>query len=107
MLLCGGSSVSDTADPMSYSTQTPASDQCVRMTLTPAGIAKGWEVERLPEPRVMGEGVLLLDERVLIVNGAQSGVAGYGELATKTLLLVVADAPHRKRGKPSWAIKCG
>lgn len=78
--LCGGSAVSDTVDPMSYTAQEPASDQCARMTLTPEGIAAGWEIERLPEPRVMGEGVLLPDGRVLIVNGAKSGVAGYGNV---------------------------
>lgn len=50
------------------------------MTLTPAGIASGWQVETLPEKRVMGEGVLLPDGRILMLNGAHSGVAGYGEL---------------------------
>lgn len=72
--------MSDTASPTSYSAQSPASNQCTRMTLTTTGIAAGWQVESLPEARVMGEGVLLPDGRVLIINGAKTGVAGYGEL---------------------------
>ena len=78
MLLCGGSTISDTASPDTYSAQTPASNQCARMTLTTAGISAGWQVESLPDARVMGEGILLPDGRVLIINGARTGVAGYG-----------------------------
>jgi hypothetical protein len=51
------------------------------MTLTTSGIAAGWSVEHLPTPRTMGEGVLLPDGRVLIINGASTGVAGYGNVA--------------------------
>jgi hypothetical protein len=58
----------------------PASDQCSRIDLDEAGIAKGWTVERLPEIRTMGEAVLLLDGRVVIVNGARTGVAGYSSV---------------------------
>lgn len=53
------------------------------MTLNTAGIAAGWAVEKLPEARTMGEGVLLPDGRVLIINGAQTGVAGYGNVANQ------------------------
>jgi hypothetical protein len=73
--------VSDTASPTSYSSQTPASAQCARMTLNTAGIAAGWAVESLPTARIMGESVLLPDGRVLIINGARTGVAGYGNVA--------------------------
>lgn len=84
MLVCGGSTLDDTASPSSYSAQSPASNQCSRMTLTSAGIAGGWKTETLPEARVMGEGVLLPDGRVLIINGAKTGVAGYGEYSSAT-----------------------
>jgi hypothetical protein len=40
-------------------------------------------VERLPRARTMGEAVLLPDGRVLIVNGAATGVAGYGNVASQ------------------------
>ncbi|KAF9269500.1 hypothetical protein L218DRAFT_993537 [Marasmius fiardii PR-910] len=78
ILICGGSTVSDQASASSVSSQTPASAQCSRMVLTAAGIAAGWEVESMPMPRLMADLVLLPDGRVLIVNGAQTGVPGYG-----------------------------
>ncbi|KAL0958387.1 hypothetical protein HGRIS_000529 [Hohenbuehelia grisea] len=80
IMLCGGSTVSDTASASSLSSQTPASNQCSRLVLTTAGIAAGWKVETMPQRRVMVELVLLPDGRVLFTNGAQSGVAGYGNV---------------------------
>ncbi|KAK7449213.1 hypothetical protein VKT23_013358 [Stygiomarasmius scandens] len=80
VLICGGSTVSDTANPSSLSSQTPASAQCSRMVLTDAGIAAGWKVETMPQARVMPELILLPDGRILIINGAQTGVAGYGNV---------------------------
>jgi hypothetical protein len=77
ILICGGSTVSDTIDVKLVSSQTPASNQCIRMVLTDDGIAQGWEVEEMPQARIMPELILLPDKRVLIVNGAQTGVAGY------------------------------
>jgi len=46
------------------------------MILNAAGIRKGWQTEDMPFPRVMGDAILTLDGNVLIVNGAQTGVAG-------------------------------
>jgi len=76
VMICGGSTVSDTVNPASLSSQTPASAQCSRMVLTDAGIAAGWKVETMPQARVMPELILLPDGRILIINGAQTGVAG-------------------------------
>ncbi|KAK7449220.1 hypothetical protein VKT23_013365 [Stygiomarasmius scandens] len=80
VMICGGSNVSDAGnDPSSnISTQTPASDQCARLVLTAEGIRTGWSVEAMPQPRVMPELIILPDERILIVNGASTGVAGEG-----------------------------
>jgi hypothetical protein len=75
-MICGGSNVSD-QDTSTISSQTPASDQCSRMVLNEEGIKAGWSVEKMPEPRVMPELILLPDGRILIINGAKSGVAGY------------------------------
>jgi hypothetical protein len=47
------------------------------MVLNTAGIAAGWAVESMPQARVMPNAILLPDGRVLLVNGAQTGVAGY------------------------------
>uniref|UniRef100_A0A0W0F0Z7 Copper radical oxidase n=1 Tax=Moniliophthora roreri TaxID=221103 RepID=A0A0W0F0Z7_MONRR len=83
ILICGGSTVSDRVSASSLSSQTPASAQCSRMILDSAGIAAGWKAESMPVPRVMPELILLPDSRVLIVNGAQSGVAGYGNVGNQ------------------------
>ena len=75
--------MSDTVSPDTLSSQTPASAQCLRIVLTPEGIAAGWKTESMPEARVMGELSLLPDGRVFIVNGAQTGVAGYGNVSRR------------------------
>lgn len=80
VLICGGSTLNDTAAPSTFSSQSPTSNQCIRMVLSEAGIAAGWAVETMPQDRIMGDGILLPDGRILIVNGAQTGVAGYGNV---------------------------
>ncbi|KAF7370204.1 Copper radical oxidase [Mycena sanguinolenta] len=81
ILICGGSTVNDFADPLTLTAQEPTSSQCIRMAMNEDGIAKGWEVDQLPEGRIMGDMILLPDGRVLIVDGAMTGVAGYGNVA--------------------------
>ncbi|KAG7446827.1 uncharacterized protein BT62DRAFT_967591 [Guyanagaster necrorhizus] len=83
VMICGGSTVSDSVSPSTISSQVPASAQCSRLVLNESGIAAGWQVEHMPQARVMPELVLLPDGRVLIVNGAQTGVAGYGNVANR------------------------
>ncbi|KAF5372600.1 hypothetical protein D9758_005221 [Tetrapyrgos nigripes] len=78
VLICGGSTLDDDFQPGIFSSQSPASDQCIRMVLNDEGIAAGWQVEHMPEPRIMAELILLPDGRVTIVNGAQTGIASYG-----------------------------
>ncbi|KAF5365246.1 hypothetical protein D9758_005484 [Tetrapyrgos nigripes] len=80
VLICGGSTVSDQADPSSLSSQAPPSDQCSRMVLTEDGINAGWSVESMPQARIMPDLLLLPDGRILIINGARTGVAGYGNV---------------------------
>ncbi|KAJ8517396.1 hypothetical protein ONZ45_g5405 [Pleurotus djamor] len=80
IMICGGSTVSDQVNPSTLSSQTPASSQCARLVLTTAGIAAGWKVEQMPEARIFVELVQLPDGRVLLVNGARTGVAGYGNV---------------------------
>ncbi|KAH9854840.1 glyoxal oxidase precursor [Lenzites betulinus] len=74
VLVCGGTQT-DPLDPLQLSSQTPASSQCSRITLTEEGIAKGWEVEHMLEGRTMPELVHLPNGQVLITNGARSGFA--------------------------------
>ncbi|GAA5854744.1 hypothetical protein JCM9279_007012 [Rhodotorula babjevae] len=80
VLFCGGTTANLDINPAQLSAKAPASKQCSRMKLDAAGIPKGWQTEDMPFPRVMGDAILMPDGTVLIVNGAQSGVAGYGNV---------------------------
>ncbi|KAJ7576482.1 glyoxal oxidase N-terminus-domain-containing protein [Mycena floridula] len=91
IMICGGSTIDDHAVPSTLSSQTPASDQCSRLVLTPEGIAAGWAVEKMPQPRVMTDLILLPDGRVFIVNGAMTGAAGSGDVSDQ---IGQSDADH-------------
>ncbi|TFK30187.1 copper radical oxidase [Coprinopsis marcescibilis] len=80
VLLCGGSTIDDTTPGYDISSQDPASGQCSRIVLTDDGISHGWEVEDMPDARLMGDAILLPTGDVLIVNGASSGISGYGNV---------------------------
>ncbi|KAJ7927584.1 glyoxal oxidase N-terminus-domain-containing protein [Mycena leptocephala] len=84
ILACGGSQVSDTTPVENLSSQDPASSQCSRLTLTPAGIAKGWTVEHMPQGRMMPEMILLPNGQVLITNGALTGYAAVASIGVTT-----------------------
>lgn len=77
ILVCGGSNSSDMTPAEQHTSEDPASDQCSRIVVTPEGIKRGWVTERMPEARVLPEMILLPDGRVLIINGASTGYAGY------------------------------
>ncbi|KAF9449109.1 copper radical oxidase, partial [Macrolepiota fuliginosa MF-IS2] len=81
ILVCGGTNSSDQTPSMQLSAQDPASDQCSRMTLTPEGIKRGWQLERMLEGRVMPEMILMPNGQVLIINGAQTGYAAFASVA--------------------------
>ncbi|KAJ7648223.1 glyoxal oxidase N-terminus-domain-containing protein [Mycena polygramma] len=83
IMICGGSTVSDKVSPTSISSQAPTSNQCIRMVLNAAGIAAGWKVETMPQGRIMVDMILLPDGRVMLVNGAETGVAGYGNVGNQ------------------------
>ncbi|KAF8210896.1 glyoxal oxidase N-terminus-domain-containing protein [Mycena galopus ATCC 62051] len=83
VMICGGSTVSDKVAASSISSQAPTSAQCIRMVLNAAGIAAGWKVETMPQGRIMVDMILLPDGRVMLVNGATTGVAGYGNVGNQ------------------------
>ncbi|KAH8998260.1 copper radical oxidase [Lactarius hatsudake] len=80
VLICGGSNLDDKRPSYKISAKDPASDQCARLLLTPAGIAAGWQVERMPGPRMMPDAVLLPTGAIVLLNGAASGISGYGNV---------------------------
>ncbi|KAJ7485306.1 glyoxal oxidase N-terminus-domain-containing protein [Mycena latifolia] len=84
VLACGGSTVADTTPVAQLSSQDPATSQCARITLTPAGIAKGWVVEHMPQGRMMPEMVLLPNGQILITNGALTGYAAVASIGVTT-----------------------
>ena len=93
VLVCGGSNASDTTPSLALSSQDPASEQCSRITLTPAGIKKGWEIEHLLEPRMMPEMALLPNGQVLITNGAMTGYAAIDSVSDAISNASNADHP--------------
>jgi len=91
ILACGGSQVSDTTPAANLSSQDPATSQCSRLTLTPAGIAKGWTVEHMPQGRMMPEMILMPNGQVLITNG---GLTGYAALRSIGVTTGASNADH-------------
>ncbi|KAG5455464.1 MAG: glyoxal oxidase N-terminus-domain-containing protein, partial [Olpidium bornovanus] len=65
--------------------------------------APEWEIETMPLPRVMPDGVILADGTVFISNGAARGVAGYNVSvrvkASNPVMVPVIYSPLRPPGK--------
>ncbi|KAJ7701836.1 glyoxal oxidase N-terminus-domain-containing protein [Mycena rosella] len=109
VLICGGSQISDKTAAENLDAQHDyGCAQCSRMVLNATGISGGWKTEWMPEPRLMSEGTLLPDGKVLIMNGARTGTAGYDNLQNRnghsnadhptfTPLLYDPDAPVGSR----------
>lgn len=83
ILICGGSNIDDSKPGYQISSQDPASSQCSRMVLDEAGIQAGWQIEQMPEARIMPDAVLLPTGKLLIVNGGASGISGYGNVVNQ------------------------
>lgn len=80
ILLCGGSTVSDTKPGYEINSQDSASAQCSRMALNDDSSSYTWQVEQMPEARIMPDAVLLPNGLVLLVNGGASGISGYSNV---------------------------
>ncbi|CAE7170206.1 unnamed protein product [Rhizoctonia solani] len=80
IVLFGGSELPDTMKENEVSSQSPTSNQVSRIALDAAGIAAGWITETMPESRIMADATIMPDGRILIVNGAKMGTAGYGNV---------------------------
>ena len=75
ILICGGTQYWDAA--------SPADASCGR--IQPEAPDPAWEIDMMPEPRVMVEGTLLPDGTVLLLNGASQGAQGFGIADNPTL----------------------
>lgn len=64
VLVCGGSPTNPAIQPANLSSQMPATTQCSRIMLTDEGIAAGWQIEHMLEPRTMPELVHLPNGQV-------------------------------------------
>lgn len=80
ILICGGSTLDDRKPTPFLSASAPASAQCARMIISKKGVMAGWQVEQMPNARIMPDLVMLPDGKILIVNGGKTGLAGYGGL---------------------------
>jgi hypothetical protein len=77
------------------------------MVLNTAGIAAGWKVEMMPQARVMPELIQLPDMSIVIVNGAQTGVAGYGNVHLFFKSSERCNAESVTVYRCSWPKSCG
>ncbi|KAF2197676.1 DUF1929-domain-containing protein [Delitschia confertaspora ATCC 74209] len=88
VLICGGGAYQDITAP------TDAS--CGR--IQPLATNPGWEMDSMPEGRVMVEGTLLPDGTVIFVNGGNHGAQGFGIARDPTLEVLIYD-PAQPLGK--------
>lgn len=77
VMYCGGSDLQpDQWQSGLALINVPASDSCI--SITPETSNQWVDEDSLPEGRVMGSAILLPDMTMFVVNGANTGVAGYG-----------------------------
>lgn len=88
IMVCGGANDNAYSDP---ATQYAASATCGLLEATAAD--PQWTLLDMPFPRVMGDMILLPHGRVLLINGAQQGSAGW-ELASNPALHPVIYTPR-------------
>ena len=81
---CGGSNTDDEAPPKSMTSQMATVGFCQRMRLNDYGIKQGWQTEGMPSPRFMGEAIILPDGKLMLVNGAKTGVSGFNNIGSMT-----------------------
>ncbi|KAJ7064279.1 copper radical oxidase [Mycena amicta] len=85
IIFCGGSNMSEPdwgnfQYPFANTWEIPASDDCQTITPEPQdqSPAKYTQDDSLPEGRTMGQFIILPTGKLLILNGALNGTAGYG-----------------------------
>ncbi|CAI9763772.1 unnamed protein product [Fraxinus pennsylvanica] len=94
VLVCGGAPKGAYASAMNRNF-VPALSTCGRIQITDPN--PQWTMETMPYARVMGDMVLLPNGRVLIINGASSGTAGW-ELGRNPAFSPVIYSPDSSSG---------
>ena len=82
ILICGGAPAG-AATQVTKQIYMTSLTNCGRMEITAK--TPTWTMEQMPGPRVMGDGILMPSREVLIINGCQAGVAGWGTDRTPSL----------------------
>jgi len=109
IMFCGGSNLQpDGWDPVNDLASTPTSTSCVQITPDTSGTYI--HVDPMPEGRSMGTFIFLPNGKILCLNGANSGTAGYGNttwaigqsFATKPVLTPVVFDPTAPAGS-QWS----
>ncbi|KAJ4767326.1 hypothetical protein LUZ62_077701 [Rhynchospora pubera] len=96
VLVCGGAPFASYAQAKNNGTFIPALTTCGRLKITDT--SPSWSMETMPNPRVMGDMLLLpTGKDVLIINGAGSGTAGW-ELAQDPAYTPVIYRPEAPAG---------
>ncbi|SCV67311.1 BQ2448_5957 [Microbotryum intermedium] len=83
LLFCGGLTPErDDWDVLKWNiAETPASDSCVSINPEDGADARWEHDDSLPEGRTMGNFIILPTGKILLLNGAGKGAAGYGRLS--------------------------
>ncbi|KAG9324871.1 hypothetical protein KVV02_003278 [Mortierella alpina] len=81
ILVCGGSEV--------MSTRSPALRSCGRINLHAAD--PQWEMDEMPTARLMSDAVILADGKIMLLNGAMIGYAGFLRASNPIYTPVVYD----------------
>lgn len=88
ILICGGGPYQDIT--------APTDPSCGR--IRPLDASPKWELDAMPDGRVMVEGILMLDGTVFLVNGAHQGAQGFG-IADKPAFTSLLYDPAQPLGK--------
>lgn len=75
ILICGGAPANGYYSATISKNYLNALQSCGRIVITDPNPV--WAIENMPEPRVMGDMLILPNGEILIINGAQNGVAGW------------------------------
>ncbi|KAH8923414.1 copper radical oxidase [Atractiella rhizophila] len=77
ILFCGGTNLQPDQWTVNWNIAAyPTDDTCVKIS---PDVSEQWEDDdSLPEGRIMGNGILLPDGRLFMLNGIAKGTAGYG-----------------------------